>query len=469
MPDIERYDMLVIGSGEAGKHLTWNLAQAGHRTAVVERKYIGGSCPNIACMPSKNVIRSAKAHWFARHGAEYGIQTGPVSTDMKGVLARKRKMVEGEVQFHLDRFKATGAELIRGQARFVAPKQVEVQLNDGGRRTISGDRVFLDLGSRAAMPEIPGLSAAQPMTHVEALDLDRLPEHVIVLGGGYVGLELAQALRRFGSAVTVIDHGRQIAGKEDPDVAQALLENFTSEGIEVLLETKVREVEGLSGNQIRIRAENHHGDQRIEGTDLLVAAGRTPNTRGIGLEAAGIELDERGYIKVNERLETTAEGVWATGDGAGSPQFTHVAFDDFRVVRDNLTGGNRTTRNRLIPFCMFTDPELARVGLNESEAKNRGIGYRLAKIPMAAVLRAVTLSETRGFVKILVDAQSDRILGLTALGVEASEMMAAVQTAMLGGLPYTLLRDAIFTHPTAAEGLNSLLASVPARAMQESA
>ena len=469
MSDAERYEILVIGSGEAGKHLTWNLAQAGHRTAVVERKYIGGSCPNIACLPSKNVIRSAKANWFAKRGKEYGIQTGPVSTDMRGVLARKRKMVEGEVQFHIDRFKATGAELIRGEARFVAPKTVEVQLNDGGQRTITGDRVFLDLGSRASMPEIPGLAAAKPMTHVEALELDRLPEHVIVLGGGYVGLELAQALRRFGSAVTVIEHGRQIAGKEDSDVAQALLENFKSEGIEVLLETKVREVEGISGKHIRIRAENNHGDQMIEATDLLVAAGRTPNTRGIGLEAAGVELDARGYIKVNERLETTAAGVWAMGDCAGSPQFTHVAFDDFRVVRDNLNGGNRTTRDRLIPFCMFTDPELARVGLNESEAKKRGIGYRLAKLPMAAVLRAVTLGETRGFIKIVVDAHSDHILGFTALGVEGSEMMAAVQTAMLGELPYTVLRDAIFTHPTAAEGLVFLLASVPAKAIQESA
>ncbi len=423
----------------------------------------------FACLPSKNVIRSAKAHWFARHGAEYGIQTGPVSTDMKGVLARKRKMVEAEVQFHLDRFKATGADLIRGEARFVAPKTVEVELNDGGRRTITGDRVFLDLGSRAAMPEIPGLAAAHPMTHVEALDLDRLPERVIVLGGGYVGLELAQALRRFGSAVTVIERGRQIARKEDPDIAQALLDNFTSEGIKVLLETRMREVEGLSGKQIRIRAENHQADQTIEGTDLLVAAGRTPNTRGIGLEAAGVALDARGYIRVNERLETTAAGVWAMGDCAGSPHFTHVAFDDFRVVRDNLNGGSRTTRDRLIPFCIFTDPELARVGLNESEAKQRGIGYRLAKIPMAGVLRAVTLSETRGFVKILIDAQTDRILGFTALGVEGSEMMAAVQTAMLGGLPYTVLRDAIFTHPTAAEGLNVLAASVPGKAVQQSA
>jgi len=469
MPDIEHFDILVIGSGEAGKHLTWTMAQAGHRTAVVERKYIGGSCPNIACLPSKNVIRSAKANWFARHGTEYGIQTGPVSTNMKGVLNRKRKMVEGEVQFHLDRFKATGAELIRGEARFVAPKKVEVHLTEGGRRMITGDRVFLDLGSRSVIPDLPGLAAAKPMTHVEVLDLDRLPEHVIVLGGGYVGLELAQALRRFGSMVTVIERSRQIAAAEDQDVAQALLENFTGEGIEVLLDTRVHEVGGLSGQKVRVVAEDRHGQQKIEGTDLLIATGRKPNTQGIGREAAGIELDARGYIKVNDRLETSAASVWAMGDCAGSPQFTHVAFDDFRVVRDNLNGGSRTTRDRLIPFCMFTDPELARVGLNESEAKRRGIAYRLAKMPMEAVLRAVALGETRGFVKMLIDAQSDRILGFTVLGVEGSEMMAAVQTAMVGGLPYTALRDAIFTHPTTAEGLVFLLASVPAIARQQPA
>src|SRR6516165_8809116 len=469
MPEVERYDILVIGSGEAGKHLTWTVAQAGHRTAVVERKYIGGACPNIACLPSKNVIRSAKANWFARHGEEYGVQTGSVSTDMKGVLNRKRKMVEAEVRFHLDRFKATGAELVKGEARFVAPKTVEVHLNEGGRRMITGDRVFLDLGSHSAIPDIPGLAAARPMTHVEALDLDRLPEHVIVLGGGYVGLELAQALGRFGAAVTVIERGKQIAATEDPDVAQAIVENFASEGIEVLLETRVREVDGRSGERIRIGIENSHGEQTIEGTDLLVAVGRAPNTRGIGLETAGVELDARGYIRVNERLETTAERVWAMGDCAGSPQFTHVAFDDFRVVRDNLNGGSRTTRNRLIPYCMFTDPELARVGLNESEAKRRGIAYRLAKMPMAGVLRAVTLGETRGFVKTLVDAESDRIRGFTVLGAEGSEMMAAVQTAMLGGLPYTVLRDAVFTHPTTAEGLVFLLASVPAKTMQQPA
>ena len=469
MSDIEHYEILVIGSGESGKHLTWNLAQAGHRTAVVERKYIGGSCPNVACLPSKNVIRSAKANWFARHGAEYGIQAGPVSTDMQGVFNRKRKMVEGEVQFHLDRFRTTGAELIKGQARFVAPKTVEVHLNEGGSRTITGDRVFLDLGSRAAIPDVAGLADAKPMTHVEALDLERLPEHVIVLGGGYVGLELAQALHRFGSAVTVIERGNQIAAAEDADVAQALLENFTSEGIEVLRDTRVGSVEGRSGQKVQVLAENDSGQQTIRGTDLLVATGRTPNTQGIGLEKAGIDLDARGYIKVNERLETTASGVWAMGDCAGSPQFTHVAFDDFRVVHANLNGGSRSTRDRLIPFCMFTDPELARVGLNEQEAKKCGIAYRLVKMPMTAVLRAVTLGETRGFIKMLIDAKSDRILGFTAFGAEASEMMAAVQTAMLGRLPYTVLRDAIFTHPTMAEGLVFLLTSVPAKAIQQTA
>ena len=469
MAEGERYEILVIGSGEAGKHITWNLAQAGRRTAVVERKYIGGSCPNIACLPSKNEIRSAKANWYVRHGAEYGVQTGSVSTDMKGVVSRKRKMVHAEIQGHLDRFKATGADLIRGEARFVAPKTVEVRLNDGGQRTIIGDRVFLDLGSRATIPDIPGLVAAKPMTHVEALELDRLPEHVIVLGGGYVGLELAQALRRFGSAVTVLERGPQLAAAEDADVAQALLESFTNEGIEALCETRALGIEGLSGKSLRVRVENSRGERTIEGTDLLVATGRTPNTQGIGLELAGIELDARGYIKVNERLETTAPDVWAMGDCAGSPQFTHVAFDDFRVVRDNLNGGGRTTRDRLIPFCMFTDPELARVGLNETEAKKRGVLFRLAKLPMAAVLRAVATGDTRGFIKMLIAAESDRILGFTAFGAEASEMVAAVQTAMLGGSPYTLLRDAIFTHPTAAEGLGPLLVSVPAKTMQQPA
>ena len=464
MPDIENYDVLVIGSGEAGKYLAWTMATAGHRTAVVERKYIGGSCPNIACLPSKNVIHSAKVASLAARAAEFGAEVGPVSTNMKAVQMRKRKMVEDLIKVHTGRYEASGAELIMGEAHFLSPGTVRVSLNDGGgTRVITGERVFLNMGTSGSLPPIPGLGEAKPMTHIEALDLDRLPDHLIVLGGGYVGLELAQAVRRFGSRVTVIEMGPQLAGREDPDVGTALLELFQDEAIEVLLGAEVRSVEGLSGEEIRVTVKDAHGVRVIEGTDFLVAAGRTPNTQGMGLDVAGVQVDERGYVSVNERLETTAANTWAVGDCAGSPQFTHVAYDDFRIVRDNINGGNRSTQNRLVPYVMFTDPELARVGLNESEAKSGGIDYRQVKMPMAAVLRTRTVSEPRGFIKMLIDTTSDRILGITVFGTEASEMMAVVQTAMLGGLPYTVLRDAIFTHPTAAEGLTGLLADVAAK------
>ena len=465
MPEIESYNVLVIGSGEAGKYLAWTMAKAGHRTAVVERRYIGGSCPNIACLPSKNVIHSAKVASLAARAAEFGVEVGPVGTNMEAVQLRKRKMVQDLIKVHSNRYEASGAELIMGEARFVSPRTVTISLNDHGTRIIAGERVFLNVGTRGALPPLPGLAEANPMTHVEALDLDRLPDHLIVLGGGYVGLELAQAIRRFGSRVTVIEMGAQLAGREDADVGAALLELFHDEGIQVLLGAEVRRVEGRSGSEIRISVEDADGGKIIEGTHFLVAAGRTPNTQGMGLDSAGIELDQRGYVKVNERLETTAPNTWAMGDCAGSPQFTHVAYDDFRIVRDNLNGGNRSTQNRLVPYVMFTDPELARVGLNESEAKNSGIDYRLVKLPMAAVLRTRTISEPRGFIKMLIDAASDRILGITVLGAEASELMAVVQTAMLGELPYTVLRDAIFTHPTAAEGLTVLLADVAKKAM----
>ena len=463
MDEIDRYEVLVIGSGEAGKYMAWTMAKAGHRTAVIERRLVGGSCPNIACLPSKNIIRSAKVASFAKRAEEFGLQLGSFSVNMAGVQRRKRKMVEDLIQVHLDRYKASGAQLIMGSARFVAPRTVEVSLVGGGTRVIAGERVFLNLGTRATIPNVPGLAASEPMTHVHALNLDRLPEHLVVVGGGYVGLELAQAMRRFGSRVTVIERDPQLVSREDGDVGAALLELFRDEGIEVLLETQIHQVQGRSGQKIRAHCQNANGSKIIKATDVLVATGRMPNTQGIGLDQTGVELDGRGYIKVNDRLETTAPNVWAMGDCAGSPHFTHVAFDDFRIVRDNLNGGHRTTKDRLVPFCIFTDPELARVGLNESEARSRGIEYRVAKMPMAAVLRTRTLSEPRGFMKMLIDAYSDRILGFTAFGVEASEPMSVVQTAMLGELPYTALRDAIFTHPTMAEGLAVLLANVPAR------
>jgi pyruvate/2-oxoglutarate dehydrogenase complex dihydrolipoamide dehydrogenase (E3) component len=463
MRDREQFEILIIGSGEAGKFLAWTMAKAGRRTAVVERKLIGGSCPNIACLPSKNIIHSAKVAELASRGAEFGVATGSVKIEMAGVRARKRQMVDGLIGIHLDRYKASGAELILGEARFVAPKTVEVRMKDGGVRVLAGEQVFLNVGTHAAIPDAPGLKAAKPLTHVEALELDRVPKHLIVLGGGFVGLELAQAMRRFGSRVTILVRGPRLAAREDPDVAEEILRLFQDDGIEVLLNTDLLEVEGLSGEEIRVRVRDSHGERTFSGSDLLVAAGRVPNTQGLGLEKTGVELDGHGYIRVNERLETTTPGIWAMGECAGSPQFTHVSYDDFRIVHDNLNGGTRTTKGRLVPFCLFIDPELARVGLNESEAQKREIRYRLAKIPMAAVLRTRTLSETRGFLKALISNESDEILGFTAFGTQAGELMAVVQTAILAKLPYTALRDAILTHPTMAEGLNVLFGAVPAR------
>ena len=461
MSTADQYDVLVIGSGEAGKYLAWTLSKEGHRTALVERAMVGGSCPNVACLPSKNVIHSAKVAWFGARAESFGLRVGSVSVDMPGVQRRKRRMVADLVDVHLARYDASGVELIMGDARFVAPKTVEVTLGDGGTRTLSGEHVIVSVGTRAAIPDLPGMTDARPMTHVEALDLDRLPGHLVVVGGGYVGLELAQAARRLGSRVTVIERGAQLAGREDADVAAAMLDLFRDEDIDVLLDADVHRVEGRSGEGVRVHVKTPHDERIVEGTDLLIAVGRTPNTDGLGLEQAGIEVDARGYIVVDDRLETTARGVWAVGDCAGSPQFTHVAFDDFRVAHVTINGGNRSARDRLVPYCMFTDPMLARVGLDEAEAKASGVGYRLATLPMSAVLRTRTLSAPRGFMKMLIDAHSDRILGFTAFGAEASELLAAVQTAMLGQLPFTTLRDALFTHPTAAEGLTVLLANVP--------
>ena len=463
MSQPEPFEMLVLGSGEGGKFLAWHMAKSGHRTALVERKLIGGSCPNTNCLPSKNEIWSAKVADLVHHADRFGMVTGSTATNMKKVLARKRDMVDGLIAMHLDNYKASGAELIMGTGRFIAPKTIEVSLNDGGTRVLTGDRVALNLGTHATIPDIPGLAAAKPLTNIEALELDRLPDHLVVIGGGYVGLELAQAYRRFGSRVSIIEAGPQLAGREDSDVAAAILEMLRDEGIVVHLEAKVLGVQGRSGETVSLQTRTPSGDQTIEGSDILVAVGRTPNTSGIGLDLAGVALDTRGYVAVNDRLETSASDVWAVGECAGSPQFTHVSFDDFRIIRDNLAGGDRTTRNRLVPYCMFTDPPLARVGLSEREAQRQGIAVRVAKLPIVAVLRSRTISETRGFLKALVEADGNRILGFTMLGAEAGEVMAVVQTAMLASMPYTGLRDAIIAHPTMAEGLGALFSNIPTR------
>jgi pyruvate/2-oxoglutarate dehydrogenase complex dihydrolipoamide dehydrogenase (E3) component len=456
----EQIEALIIGSGQGGKLLAWHMAQSGRRTAVVERRWIGGSCPNIACMPTKNEIISAKVAHLAHHAGQFGTVAGPVETDMAAVRQRKRDMVNREIELHLQNFRTSGAELIMGSGRFVASRTVEVHLNDGGTRVLAGERVFLNLGTHPAVPNIVGLEAARPLTHIEALELDYLPSHVILIGGGYVGLEMAQAYRRFGSRVTVIEPAPRIMTREDPDVADELQRILGSEGIQFIVAAEILHVRGRSGEEVAVAVRTASGERMIEGSDILVATGRIPNTRAVGLDVAGVDLDDRGYIRVNERLETTAPGVWAIGECAGSPQFTHASVDDFRIIRDNLSGGHRSTRDRLVPYCMFTDPPLARVGLSESEARAHGLAVRVARLPMSAVLRTEATDEKQGFMKALIGAD-DRILGFTMIGSEAGEVMAAVQTAMLAKLPYPHLRDAVIAHLTMAEGLGPLFASVP--------
>jgi pyruvate/2-oxoglutarate dehydrogenase complex dihydrolipoamide dehydrogenase (E3) component len=374
MATSERFDALIVGGGNGGMYLAWHLARSGRRTAVVERRWIGGSCPNINCLPSKNEIWSAKV----------------------------------------------AAELIVGSGHFVAPRTVKVRLNDGGTRVLVGDRVFLNLGTHAAIPNIPGLDSVGPMTNIEALELDYVAPHLIVLGGGYVGLELAQAYHRFGSRVTIIHHGPHVAAREDEDVADEVRRMLTDEGIDVLEAAETLGVRGRSGEAVGVIVRTPWGEHTIQGSDILVAAGRIPNTAGIGLDVAGVELDSRGYLDVNDRLETSAPNVWGIGECcSGQPQFTHVSFDDYRIIRDNLEGGNRTTGDRLVPHCMFTDPQLAHVGLTEREAQRQSIDVRVARLPMSAVLRTQTTGETRGFMKALVAAHDDRILGFTMFGSEA--------------------------------------------------
>jgi pyruvate/2-oxoglutarate dehydrogenase complex dihydrolipoamide dehydrogenase (E3) component len=463
MAQTEQYDVLVLGSGTGGKLIAWHMAQSGRRTASIERKWIGGACPNVACMPSKNEIASARVAYLLRHAAEYGWTISSGAIDMAVVRKRKREMVEAQVTKHLENYKASGAELIMGSGRFIAPRTIEVRLNDGGTRVLAGDQVFINVGTHAAIPNVPGLEAAKPLTNIEALELGYLPPHLVVLGGGYVGLELAQAYRRFGSRVTVLEQGPQLMGREDRDVAEEIQRILSCEGIEFLLNAEVAELRGRSGEGLSLTLRTGSGERSIEGSDILVAAGRVPNTAGIGLEEAGVALDERGYVRTNERLETNAAGVWALGECAGSPQFTHVSEDDFRIVIDNIAGGKRSTRDRLVPYCMFTDPPLAHVGLSEGEAERQNVAARVGRLPTSAVLRAQAIGEMQGLMKILVGANDDRILGFTMIGSEAGEVMAVVQTAMLAGLPYTQLRDAVLAHPTMAEGLGFLLASVPAR------
>ena len=463
MSQSETFDVVILGSGQGGKLLAWHLARSGKTVAAVERRWVGGSCPAVACMPSKNELWSARVAHLVRNATHFGTIVDGVRTDMRRVLRRKQEMIDREIAFHLQAYKESGAELIMGSGRFIGPKTVEVALNEGGTRVLAGNEVVINVGSHAAIPDIPGVKEAHALTHIEALELDELPPHLIVLGGGYTGIEMAQAFSRLGSRVMIIEPGPQIMGREDAEVAEEMRRILSREGIDILLGATPLSFEGLNGESVSVTVQTASGERRIEGSHLLVATGRIANTSDIGLDKAGVAVDERGFIRVDERLKTTAPGVWAIGECAGSPQFTHVSVDDFRIVQNNMAGGTRRTSDRLVPYVMFTDPPLARVGLSEGEAQRQGISVRVGKLLMRDVLRTEATDETDGFMKVLVRAEDNRILGFTMIGSDAGEVLAAIQTAMLAELPYTTLRDAVITHLTVAEGLGPLFESVPAQ------
>jgi pyruvate/2-oxoglutarate dehydrogenase complex dihydrolipoamide dehydrogenase (E3) component len=456
MAATERYDIVVFGGGKAGKTLAMDQAKAGKKVALVEAGMIGGSCINVACIPTKTLVRSAEVADTVRHSEPFGTVAAGITTDMARVASRTASVVAEMVRFHLQAFLASGLELILGWGRFVEPRVIEVESN-GAFRRVTGERIYLDLGTVAAVPPIPGLAEAAPMTHVEALKLDTLPERLLILGGGYIGMEMAQAFRRLGSEIVVLEAGPQLASREDGDIASAIEDLFRGEGIELVLNARDAVFTGRSGNHVAVRL----GDGRqFSGSHLLVATGRRPMTHGIGLEIAGVRIDANGFILVDDTLRTSAADIWAMGEVAGSPMFTHASLDDYRVAKSGITGGNRTTSGRLIPYCVFIDPEFARIGLSERDVQQANIPYRLATLPMDAVPRAHTLSERKGFMKALVATEDDRILGFAMLGARAGEVMAVVQMAMLGRLPFTALRDGIIAHPTLAEGLNMLFADV---------
>jgi probable pyridine nucleotide-disulfide oxidoreductase len=452
----EHFEFVIIGGGKGGKTLAAKMASSGRQVVMVEEGMIGGSCINVACIPTKTMVKSAKVAELARRAADFGVRVTFDGVDPIGVRDHKRAVVAEMVDRNQTNFDRSGMTLLIGTACFTGPRTVEVRLREGGVRELTGDKVFINTGTRPALPRIPGLADAQPLQSESIQELDRLPDHLIVLGGGYIGCEFAQMFRRFGSQVTVIELAERFLPREDPDVAEQVLQIFQEDGIKVLLGASTQQVEGVSGQSVRVMLQTPSGERVVEGSDLLAALGRMPNTEKLNVSAARVELDSRGFIKVNTRLETTAPSVWALGDVNGGPQFTHASLDDWRIISANLSGGNRSSADRIIPYTMFIDPELARVGMTEAEARSRGLHVRVARLAAAAVPRAMTTGERRGYLKAVVDADTDQILGASILTEEGGEVMSVIQVAMHAGLPYTALSDMIIAHPTMAEGLNDL-------------
>jgi len=460
MNNEEYYEAIIIGAGQSGMPLSTALAGAGWKTAVIERKYVGGSCINYGCTPTKTMVASARVAYLAKRAADYGVQTGDISVDMERVRQRKRDIVESFREGSRNRIVESDAELVMGEARFTGVKELEVSLNDGGRRKLVGDKIFINTGAQPHIPDFQGIDSISYLTSTSIMELGEVPQHLVIIGGGYIGAEFGQMFRRFGSQVTIVQRDRQLLTREDRDVADEVLNIFQQDGIEIYLNaTPVSAFEDVDG-AIQLTVENGDGKREtISGSHLLIAAGRAPNSDDLNLPAAGIERDERGHVKVDGKLRTNVEGVYAMGDVKGGPAFTHISYDDYRILQTNLLeDGQASISDRMIPYTVFIDPQLGRVGLTEKQATQKGIDFKVASMPMNYVSRALEVDEARGLMKALVDPESKKILGCAILGIQGGEMMALIQVAMMGGLPYTALRDGIFTHPTLSESMNTLFA-----------
>ncbi|HTI15391.1 MAG TPA: mercuric reductase [Dictyobacter sp.] len=461
MTQAKHYDSIVIGSGQAGGPLSSALAQSGRKTALIEREHVGGTCINEGCTPTKTMVASARVTYLARRGADYGVHTGPIAVDMKTVRKRKRDIVESFRSSSQRRIDATeGLDFYADAAHFIGPKMLEITQSGGDTQQITADEIFINVGARPSMLSIPGIEKIPVLNSTSIMELDVVPEHLLIIGGGYIGLEFGQMFRRFGSYVTIIQHGSHLLAREDDDVADEVAHIMREDGLELLFNTETLHVEQLAPDCIQLTVRTPQGEMSLIGSHLLAAAGRTPNTDTLRPEASGIQTDKRGFIPTNERLETNVPGIYALGDVKGGPAFTHISYDDFRIIRTNLLeGGNATIRNRLVPYTVFIDPQLGRIGLSETDARTQGRHIQVAKMPMNYVARALELDESRGFMKIVVDADSKQILGAAVLGIEGGEVMAMLEIAMMGQLPYTTLRDAVFAHPTLAESLNNVFTS----------
>jgi pyruvate/2-oxoglutarate dehydrogenase complex dihydrolipoamide dehydrogenase (E3) component len=456
----ERFDVVVVGAGQSGGPIATDFAKAGRRVAVVERAEVGGTCVNVGCTPTKTMIASGRVAHVARTAAPYGVEVGPVRVAMARVRERKREMVASWRSGSEGSLAKAGVELIRGEARFSGPRRLAVSLNAGGERELEAELVVLNTGARPAAPDLPGLDGVPYLDSTSIMELDEVPRHLLILGGGYIGLEFGQLFRRLGAEVTIVQRDRQLLAREDADIAEAMAAILREDGITVLLKTAARRAAAAAG-AVELKLEGPDGERTLEGSHLLVAAGRAPNTEALNLGAAGVATHKNGHIMVNERLETSAPGVYALGDVVGGPAFTHISYDDYRVLRANLIRGEeRTTAGRPVPYTVFTDPQLGRVGLGEEEARKQGRAIKVAKLPMSRVARALETGEPRGLMKAVVDAETGQILGAAVLGMEGGEIMSMLQIAMMGGLHYTALRDGIFAHPTLAESLNNLFAEL---------